>query len=256
MEKRSAFIEAVDNRGLQYLSFENASVDAQSISLLDTRWFGHDDIATFLSLTMTISHQATGVFSEDLTSRDDLILAILSLALVLVIQVILTTILLQSEDSNISNFGFSIKQFVDLAREFRLRHLIRGPREHISDPPFTINYKAPMVSISVLLCSSGMEVALLFFSSPSTVHVSNATKSVRLNGAVSPNWNDVRGLRTAAINPCTAITFIGVEQELNLVSACLTSNLSTMSFESFKGVNTEVEFTITSVAMHMVPNIM
>lgn len=239
------FIELFDNQSLPYFSFNNASLEKPNSGLWNTTQEG-DNMCTFLSQSISISRQATGVFSKDLTTRDDLILAILSLALVLVIQVSIASVLLQSDNGNISNFRFSVKQFVDLAREFRLRYLVRGPRRHTAEPS-GINYKVLAFSVVILLGSFGLETAVLFFTNPTKVSISNGITSFRLLRAVRPDWDDIRdNLRTAALTPCTAITFEGVDQEHNIMSACLTSNVSSVSFEKFKKVGREVNFTIIS----------
>lgn len=241
------FIELLDNIGEPYVLFNALSIKKENLRPLNVSERGAN-MCTFLSETINVTRRATGPFSTDLTARDDVILAIMSLLLILAIEGILTAILLHSRDGNVSNFGFSIKQFYELARELRLRYLFKGKRRKGSTQPRRrINVKLLLIASAILLFTFGIEVLILFLSSPQLTDVYNTLTAFQLIEVVNPDWNEVRRNTGATIvRPCTAITFSGVEQEQNQIIACLTVNGTSRSFESFEEVEDDVSVTIVS----------
>lgn len=218
---------------------------------------GAKDVCTFLSETIQINRKATGIFSTDLTatsddtSRDDLILAFLSLALLLVIEGILTSVLLRTYNGRTSNFSFSIRQFIDLAREFRLRRLIRSHQKASpqSQSPRRINVKLLIIATMILSFTFGLEVLVLFLSTPQDVPVTNRVVSFTLVEAVIPDWNEVRrNILLSSNRPCTAVTFSGVEQRENQLSACMASTLLSTSAQLFPVAKDKIDVTIQSNA--------
>lgn len=63
------------------------------------------------------------MFERPQHTRDDVLLAFGSLFLLLVIEGIVTSFLFRTENSIVSNFGFSVRQVAELIREFILRRL-------------------------------------------------------------------------------------------------------------------------------------
>lgn len=191
-------------------------------------------------------HFATGVFSTDLTDRDDVILAISSLFLILAIEGILTTILVRTRNGSASNVGFSVKQFVELARELKWRHLIRGKRRRYQHRKSKVRPRLLIIATLILLSTFGLEVLILILSSPTFVDVHNSDKAFQLMDAVNPDWEQVRNNKNAAIfRPCTAITMDNVEQEENILNPCLTVNGSStvLSRFSLTAENVTLNFT-------------
>lgn len=251
------FISLVDNLGQEYFSFNFDTLKKTLRPKNDTEIAV--DMCTFLSESIKIKRRATGTFSTDLTSRDDLILAILSLLLLLVIEGTLTTILLRSRRGRISTFGFSIKQFIELAREFKFRYLLRGRRKidtrrvnkrgslGANTEYRKINPKLLVLACGVLTLTFGLEVVVLYLTSPRFEDVFNTDTAFQLIDS-NPDWNEVRNnTRAATIRPCTAITLAGVEQGRTQISACLTSQGLSDSVEEFQKVTKTVEVTITTV---------
>lgn len=253
MEKPPNFITIVDNLGLPYFAANLLTIKNSKLRPVNASEVGNN-ICTFLSETLVLSRQATGIFFNDLTSRDDLILAVLSLLLILVIEGILTTILLRTHDGKVSNIGFSIKQFVDLAREFKFRYLIWGRRSSRPRKRNKINIRLLAIATVILAFTFGLEVLVLFLSSPQLTDVTNETTAFTLRAVVNPDWNEVRTSTRAASNrPCTAVTFAtddddGLEQGRSQISACLSSNLSTSSRSDIKFEKAESVVNMTFVS--------
>lgn len=238
---------AVDNTGRPYLAFNPEAIKDVFVRPKNATEVGVD-ICTFLSETLRVTLKATGVFSRELTTRDDLILAFLSVMLLLVIEGTLTTILLRTYKGNVSNIGFSVKQFIELARDFKLRFLVRGRRNANPEVPRRINFKLLITATSILLFIFGVEVLVLFLSSPRLIDVTNATTAFTLVEVVNPDWNEVRDNTGAGIiRPCTAVFLEGVEQDETQLNACLTSSGDTDAWEeTLQPVNNDVEVSIVS----------
>lgn len=223
LDEQPEFTTLVDAKGQTYLAAnpnlfapklppENASETAV-------------DIATFLSDTLVVTPRVANRFSSDLTSTDDPLLALLSLLLLLVMESILATILLRTYRGAVSNVGFSIKQFIDMAREFRFTHLFKGHRKRPSDPRRRINRNVLFVAITLLILTFGLEGAILFLSSPELKAVFNDKTSYTLRTDILPDWNEIQRVGiSATMRPCNAITLANVDQGNNQLSLCMMSD--------------------------------
>lgn len=236
-----------DTLNLSYLSFNPLSIPSERNRPLNIANLPNS--CTFLSEDIQISRVATGIFSTDLTSRDDVLLAVSSILLIFVLEAILTTLLLRSQDSHISTLGFSIKHFLELARGFRFpSHIFSGKKKsyrHSLSRKF--NKRVLLLALFVLFASFALEVVILVLSSPSLVDVYNTDTAFTLLDVVQPEWNQVRDNVGAAVHrPCTAITMVGVEQEQHMISPCLTVNGTSTLFASFDVVDDNVDMIITS----------
>lgn len=243
------FVSLLDKFEKQYFVFNLESVKKGSADLNNATETGAD-ICTFLSETIKINRRATGTFSTDLTSRDDLTLAIISLILLLVIEGTLTTILLRSNRGRINTLGFSVKQFIELAREFKFRHLLHGrrgnPRRKVgaNRQRRKINIKLLVIASFILLFTFGLEVVILYLSSPQLTDVKNTLTAFQLT-STNPDWNEVhKNARAATIRPCTAIIFSGVDQGSSQISSCLTAQGLPDSVEGFERVTGNISVTI------------
>lgn len=245
----------IDNQNKPYLTFNVSQITHPPAIPINATEEGAN-FATFLSDTLKVKKRATSVFSTDLTNRDDVLLAILSLCLLLVVEGILTSILLRTYNGYVSNFGFSIKQFVELARDFKVRYLIWGKRAQnkaagtAPSKKRKVNWRLLLVALLALTLTFGLEVAILYFSSPGYTDVYNTAASFTIEENFVPDWNEVRDNAGGAANrPCTALTIVSesgtaIEQGNTRITPCLSStgNLnSTLPFERVTGP-VEVEF--------------
>lgn len=101
-EQLRNIVSLLDDDGVEYFSC-NVKRLPKGVS-----WHGKlrgrgPNICSFLFQTMPVTRKVTGLFSSDLTSRDDVILAILSLILLLVIESIISTILLRTSQGKATN---------------------------------------------------------------------------------------------------------------------------------------------------------
>lgn len=201
------------------------------------------DICSFLCDEMDVSHRVTGPFSRDLTSADDVLIAILSLLLLLAIEGVVTALLLRTRDGSLSNFGFSVRQFSELARELKIGHIVRGRgrtrADHSSKSRW--NHQLILVAVFVFVLTVGLQVVVLFLTNLDTRRVTNTVATFRLAEPVTPDWEQIRDGRESLNQPCTAVSLEGVEQGVTRISACLTSNVGTASNDVFDIVS-ELEF--------------
>lgn len=190
--------------------------------------------------------RSDNLFRRDFTANDDIILAILSLILLLLIQDIVTTILLRTHHGQISTFSFSVAHVMSLARDFHFRPLLRGS-SHRTTPKRRINVKLLIFALFVIFLTFGLEVAVLFLTNQELTPIRNNTLAFELRHPFSPNWLPVRYHNTASLNrPCIAISLVNVDQSQTRVSACVTSNLSTLAFGPFRNNTSPVLMVIQS----------
>eukprot|EP00177_Eucheuma_denticulatum_P003306 GFKZ01005970.1.p1 GENE.GFKZ01005970.1~~GFKZ01005970.1.p1 ORF type:complete len:624 (+),score=63.95 GFKZ01005970.1:124-1995(+) len=200
---------------------------------------------SFLSETLSVRRQATNVFSTDLTARDDVILAVLSILLLFAFEGILTTILLRTYRGRVSTVGFSIKHFVELARDFQFRFLLVGraktPPAHAANrsapprPVRKINIKLLIVASLILSLSIGVEAVLLFLTTPTMTDVTNAQAAFAIEELIIPDWNQIRKYVSAALTrPCNTLKISGVEQGSTRITACLFSNGGIEAAKTFR----------------------
>lgn len=184
---------------------------------------------------MEVSRRVTGLFTSDLTSADDVLIAVLSLLLLLSIEGVVTAILLRTRDGSLSNFDFSVRQFSELARELKIRHIFRGRGNIRADTSKARwNHRLVITALLVFLLTAGLQVVVLFLTNLDKRQVSNYVATFRLTEPVLPEWEQVRNGRELLIQPCSAVSLVGVEQGITRISACLTSNVGTSGIDSYE----------------------
>lgn len=245
MKETAQFKTFTDKWGNSYFSVNFGSLDTN----LQPRQATSTDFATFLAKDMTVSRRVTGIFSSDLTSVDDFLLATLSLILLLVIESIFSTILLRTIRGSVSNSGFSVKQFVDMSRDFRLRYLVTG-RGRGREPKLVltkINFRLLTAALIFLASNLVLEGTILYLISPEMVRVTNDIVSYTLVDVVMPNWEQIQTASSlATLQPCTKIVMRGVIQGNNQLSLCMVSNKTGTFMGPFELSPEEVRMTITS----------
>lgn len=240
--KDPQFMVKIDDSGQNY-SVANATAVKRfkkgqiqkSLRVFDE---GTKDACSFLDSKLSLSHKQSDIYSTDLTSRDDLILAIFSLTLILVIESILAAILLRTVNGNVSNFGFSVKQFVDLGRGFEFRHLIKGKKAPKPHPNAKrVNVKLLTIASLILVSTFGLESALLFLSNPHFRRVTNRTATFTFLPTIYPDWNSVRRAANSIVDrPCRDVTFEGkgINMGATRLVSCVTSSATGTSFKQFE----------------------
>lgn len=229
MSNLTQFVSLLDNRGNPYFLY----IPSESTPQINTSLI-QINISSFLQDSLQVSPLATGLFTKDLTSRDDVLIAVLSLLLLLVIEGIVTTLLLRTSNRTVSTFGFSVKHFVELARDFRFRPLFHTRSHHV-------NIKLLIFALMFLTSTFALEVLVLFLTAPAPRQVNNEKASVRLIQPITPEWQQVRFHSRASINrACTALSLVDVEQGRTSISSCLTSDINgdaraLLIFEEMKG---------------------
>lgn len=236
----------IDNQGIPYLWYNASDIPRGGPVPYDPN-VSSINVASFLSERMRVSKRSSALFSGDLTTRDDLILTILSLLLLLVIESILTAVLLRTYNGSASNFGFSIKQFIELARQFKFRGLIRGNPVSAGRPPNKINVALLLVASATLILTFWVEVAVLWLSTPEFIEVTNRKAAFTYIETLRPDWNFIRDNAGSAANrPCLSITIVGnssgtVKQGNTRITPCLVATGDLSASVGFQTVSDEVD---------------
>lgn len=237
------FKVVIDKWGGEYFSVDLDNAPARNIS-----WAIANNAGTMLNPSINITTRVTGPFSSDLTKRDDVLLAFMSLLLLLVIEGLVTTVLLRTKDGNVSNFGFSVKQIVALFQELNFRGIFKGrktdTREHRK-----INYKLLIFAVMIISSTFLLEVAVLFLTSPVLRDVTNKTATFRMLEPVMPDWHDVRYHNGRSVDrPCEAFVVQNVEQGQTRVNGCTSSSISGEEVQLFvQEEKSEVDAEITTL---------
>lgn len=244
--KGPIFVTAFDENGLEYFSY-NVAFFNSSWWPIRRRGTG-DNFCAFLFESMPVTRKVTGSFSTDLTERDDVLLAVLSLLLVLVIESVLATLLLRTRRGQVSNVAFSIKHFIELAREFNFRHIIKGRRKVTGKRK--IDKKLLLAACALLIFTFSVEVLVLFLTTPRLIPVSNADASFELFESVFPNWRHVRDAADLfALRPCGEIFLEGVRQGRTSLIACVVTQVPEEgSLERFELSEEKVDVVIETLA--------
>eukprot|EP00177_Eucheuma_denticulatum_P003960 GFKZ01007159.1.p1 GENE.GFKZ01007159.1~~GFKZ01007159.1.p1 ORF type:complete len:566 (-),score=64.00 GFKZ01007159.1:576-2081(-) len=235
------FKQKLDELNLPYFRWESRAQGPTAVDLPVVEAPGSGS-TSFLNQELQVNPvRSDNLFRRDLTANDDIILAILSLILLLLIQDIVTTILLRTHHGQISTFSFSVAHVMSLARDFHFRPLFRGPARRAA-PKRHINLKLLIFALFVIFLTFGLEVAVLFLTNQELTPIRNNTLSFELRHPFSPRWQSVRYHNTASLNrPCIAISLVNVDQSKTRVSACVTSNLSTLAFGPFRNNSLSVQ---------------
>ncbi|CDF77553.1 unnamed protein product [Chondrus crispus] len=198
------------------------------------------DIASFLQGEMQVSLQVTGIFSKDLTDRDDVIVAVLSLLLLLTIEGVVTGFLLRTREGAVSTFSFSINHLSNLAREFKLRSLFRVKSQR------GLTVRLVFVALFVFTASFGLEVLVLFLTNPEEREVLNDVATFRIVEPLNPNFDPIYQAAKTSINPpCTSVSLQGVVQSNTILSTCVTATVN-RNTDSFQSVTDPVDVEIRS----------
>lgn len=182
------------------------------------------ETAPFFKDSFTVGKRVSGPLRRDLTDRDELVLAILSLVLLLIIEGTLSTLLLRTLDGKVSTFGFSVKHVIEVLRDFNLPRSLKKQTKK-DQPPSTIDKKQLAFAFSILAFMFGLEVGIIFLTSPELAAVNNSMVTFRIRQPVIPNWNQVNfHARTSVHRPCSSLTLIGVAQGATRINLCVTSD--------------------------------
>eukprot|EP00177_Eucheuma_denticulatum_P004860 GFKZ01008821.1.p1 GENE.GFKZ01008821.1~~GFKZ01008821.1.p1 ORF type:complete len:501 (-),score=55.82 GFKZ01008821.1:871-2373(-) len=235
------FIEMNDKWGGAYYSW--------TLNATNSRNLTHkvqSDVGSLLNPTIKITTVASSAFSTDLTSRDDVLLAFMSLWLLLIIEGVVTTVLLRRWKGKISNFGFSIRQLISFVQEMNWRQVVLG-RATSRGHRRKINFKILTFALSVLLFTFGLEVAVLFLTEPELVEVKNDRVTFRLLQPVTPDWHDINFHFGRSIDlPCEAFALFNVEQAATRINGCVSSSVSGRPVVGFNLTDTVIDCEIVS----------
>lgn len=241
MRSLSYFTTITDRGGNAYFSINFSSLDKSR----QPRNVSSTNFSTFLAENISVTPQVTNNFSSDLTEADDFLLAILSLVLLLIIENTFSTALLRTNRGNVSNYGFSVKQFIDMFREFRVWNLVPGQRRQRTLT--RVNFSLLVIALVSLTVNLVLEGVVLYLSSPEMLKVTNDIASYTLANVVMPSWDQIQHAGAlATLLPCSKITMLGVFQGNNQLSLCMVSN-KTSSFDYRFELSTErVKMIMTS----------
>lgn len=237
------FKEMVDKFDNPYLSYilDNSPFNINTSKVIEDRiTFDH---------SMPVRVRATGLFSTDLTKRDDVLLAFLSLLLLLIIEGIVNTILLRTWKGRISNFGFTVKYIIELFREYNFIRVFTGRdvRDDADRPRKKPNFVLVTFAIFILLVTLGLEVGVLFLTDPVLREVTNEVATFRIQQPIPPNYDGVRFQYRASLNrPCSAISLLQVVASRTSINSCVSTTLIGSSVELFKEAEGDVTMTIVS----------
>lgn len=236
---------AIDKFNTEYFTLNLNHTVSEDVTIIREQQ-GPNDIASLLDPFIPVTWRATGPFQSDLTARDDIILAVLSLILLLIIESIVTTVLLRTKAGQINNFAFSVKQLIELFRDLNFRMIF--PRRKKGEPMSRrLNKNLIVLSFSILFVTIGLEVAALFLTNPLLKSVSNKTATFRILQPVTPEWHNVRFHARVSINrPCEPFTLEMVEQARTRINGCVETNLNATLVELFKPSKDETTLRIVS----------
>lgn len=191
-------------------------------------------------------------FSEDLTSRDDVVLAFLSLLLLLAVQAIISSILLSSSDEGyISNFCFSVSQVLNYVRELQPHRVFRSVKPHdVPRPAFSDSYvDSPprptdkprlnplvlLLAFTIIIFTFGVEVTVLSLTSKIELEVKNTRHTLRLHQPILPEWDNVNYHNRASFSrPCVDVTLVGVLQGKTRSNVCVATSVPGNSVQLFQ----------------------
>lgn len=206
------------------------------------------NITSFISETLPVTHQHASAFNTDLTARDDLLIAILSLLFLIVLDALITALLLRSPAGRMSSFSFSIKHFIDLVRDFRIPLPVRraSKRSRVKSEE-KMNKKLLGVAAGLLAITIGLEITLLVISTPTMKDVTNRMVAFSIEEVVIPDWNLIRAnIGSAMTRPCNALKIQDVDQGKTRLSACVWSTGARIGDKPFEIANDEVQLSFVS----------
>lgn len=230
-----------DKDGQSYFGYVTNESNIRNVSEMDP--YG---INSFLRPILIVNKRATGPFTFDLTARDDVLLAFLSLLLLLAIEGLVAAFLLRSKDGHVSNLGFSVKQTVELIREFNIRQIyLKRGREKILKQK--LNKKLIIFAVLILMLTFGLETSILFLTSPGLANVRNDMATFRIMQPVTPKWDKVfHHFRASWNRPCRSGRLTHVDQAQTRINVCITTTRDGEDPQLFELIEDNVSATITS----------
>lgn len=234
------FIQLPDHFDEPYLTLNLTDTPALNVSY-SREYEALKNTASLLVPFMEITPRTIGPFSKDLTARDDVILALISLFIVLIIESIIATVLLRRRQGTVSNFGFSVKQIIELVKDLNFRRIFylparnRHPLHAPSAPPLLpaqqqqqqpplpkLNIRLLILAFFLFFLTSGLEVAVFFLTNVHQRAVTNSIATFRLLQPVTPEFLNVLIHARVSINrPCEAITIESVHQAATRINGCV-----------------------------------
>lgn len=189
------------------------------------------DFCLFSDRFITVTPLSDGPFRTDITKRDDVLLAFISLLLLLCIEGILASLLLRTA-LRTSTFGFSTNLVMEFIRDLRI------PQRAL--PVKRISIRLLATAITLLVMVFGVEVLILFLSAPHRTPISNSKASFRLLFPINAGFEAVRFHARASIDrPCSAVSLHGVDQGLTRINACVTGNITGTPQSLFRRLSKE-----------------
>lgn len=196
-------------------------------------WKVVENAGSLLNPTMNVTPLTVTPFTSDLTKRDDVLLAFMSLWLLLLIEGLVTTFLLRTRKGKLSTFRFSVKQVVAFVQELNWNRVFAN-KATLAQQRRRLSYTVILFASGVILVTFGLEVAVLFLTEPEAVSVDNTMASYKLLQPVMPDYHDVRFHFGRSIDlPCEAFVFFHVDQGTTRINGCVSSSVSGRPVEQF-----------------------
>lgn len=232
-----------DTIGEEFFSVSTNDSNYRNISKM-----GYFDVNTFLRPTIPVRGRFLGSFTSDLTkSADDVTLSFLSLLLLLLIEGLVTTLLLQSRNGKISIFGFAIKRTLELCRDFKVSKIVSW--SHFSDERQRrrMNRTLFFFTISILIFTVIAEIFVLFLTSPRPRNVTNRSATLRIMQPVLPKWDKVyHHFRGSWNRPCRSGGLDGVNEGHTAIIVCIETDKDVKPPQLFERAIANVMVVITS----------
>lgn len=198
--------------------FLSATVDDESHFLNVSN---RPDITAFLGDNYSVEKLISGPFQRDLTeSREDILIAFLSLLLLFIVEATVSAFLLRTENGKISVFGFSVKYIIEAIQDFDAPRLLRRKKS----APWSASLKPKLMifALTILSFLFVMEVAIIFLTNQQLKPVSNDRVGFRIVQPLLVNQPHVYfHVRTSVDRPCMSTLLVGVFQGSTRISACV-----------------------------------
>lgn len=255
----------LDRNDVKYYTSDLAGLEYDNFS----KYLELRNGAYFTERFLPVSLVATHSFSNDLTTRDDVLLAFLSMFLLLALEGVVATVLLGTKDGKASSVGFSIKCIFEVLRDFdwnlnQLRRVrMRSRRRRMKGnekgnekgvekkgkkkPFLNVNSRLVLFAVLILLCIFGVEVLILHFTAPVLSPIYNNKVSLRIQNAIIPDWRALRwALRTAIDKPCESILLTGVHHGNTRITGCVLANVTGIAVATFDKLYMDRRIKITT----------
>ena len=163
----------------------------------------------------------SGPFQRDLTeSREDVLIAFLSLLLLFLVEATVSAFLLCTENGKINVFGFSVKYDIEVIQDFDAPRLLR--RKKNAPWSATLKPRVMRFALTILSLLFVVEVAIIFLTNQRLKPVSNDRVSFRIVQPLLLDQTHVYfHLRTSVDRPCMSTLLVGALQGSTRISACI-----------------------------------